>query len=217
MNPEEKKIWSTITNAEEPMSFAELREATGTADETLLKVLRAFMKIGFIVRDLDTGRYRLPYAMVAREMYAQNTKGGGMGLMGLYPYVDWGRLDLMKRSKEIQGRAKDATSAAYVFGEFLKSKTGEIDRDDAFMDIWESSVYQLYGIIKFLLDIVVSTNFEDVQGKEQFHRNVLEILKTNMDEYFFPVLQSLVYFVFKNSDVLDDDIREWWSHLEIKV
>jgi len=131
--------------------------------------------------------------------------------------MDWDRLDLLSRSKEIQARAQDATSAGYVFGEFLKSKSKGLERSQAFMDIWESSVYQLYGFIKFLLNIIVSTDFDEVEGKERFHRNVLEVFKTNMDEYFFPVLQGLVYFVFKNSDLLDDEFRDWWSRLELRV
>ena len=217
MKPGEKKIWQLITASDQMMSFPELREATGLSDKELAEGLRSFLKIGFIVRDIETGLYRLPYAMKSRELYAQDYGKKELGVADLYPQMDWDRLDLLSRSKEIQTRAQDATSAGYVFGEFLKSKSSGLERSQAFMDIWESSVYQLYGFIKFLLDITVSTDFDEVEGKERFHRNVLEVFKTNMDEYFFPVLQGLVYFVFKNSDLLDDEFRDWWSRLELRV
>lgn len=217
MKPGEKKIWQMITASDRMLSFSELRDATGLSDKELVEGLQSFLKIGFIVRDIDTGFYRLPYAMKSRELYAQDYGKKDLGVADLYPYVDWDRLDLLSRSKEIQARAQDATSAGYVFGEFLKSKSTGLERSQAFMDIWESSIYQLYGFIKFLLDIIVSTDFDEVEGKEKFHRNVLEIFKTNMDEYFFPVLQGLVYFVFKNSDLLDDEFRDWWDRLELKV
>jgi len=217
MKPGEKKIWQLITASDQMLSFPELREATGLSDKELADGLRSFLKIGFIVRDIETGLYRLPYAMKSRELYAQDYGKKELGVADLYPQMDWDRLDLLSRSKEIQTRAQDATSAGYVFGEFLKSKSSGLERSQAFMDIWESSVYQLYGFIKFLLDITVSTDFDEVEGKERFHRNVLEVFKTNMDEYFFPVLQGLVYFVFKNSDLLDDEFRAWWSRLELRV
>lgn len=217
MKPGEKKIWQLITASDQMLSFPELREATGLSDKELADGLRSFLKIGFIVRDIETGLYRLPYAMKSRELYAQDYGKKELGVADLYPQMDWDRLDLLSRSKEIQARAQDATSAGYVFGEFLKSKSSGLERSQAFMDIWESSVYQLYGFIKFLLDITVSTDFDEVEGKERFHRNVLEVFKTNMDEYFFPVLQGLVYFVFKNSDLLDDEFRDWWSRLELRV
>jgi hypothetical protein len=217
MKPGEKKIWQMITASDRMLSFSDLRDATGLSDKELVEGLQSFLKIGFIVRDIDTGLYRLPYAMKSRELYAQDYGKKDLGVSDLYPYVDWDRLDLLSRSKEIQARAQDATSAGYVFGEFLKSKSTGLERSQAFMDIWESSVYQLYGFIKFLLDIIVSTDFDEVEGKEKFHRNVLEIFKTNMDEYFFPVLQGLVYFVFKNSDLMDDEFRSWWERLELKV
>jgi len=217
MKPGEKKIWQLITASDQMMSFPELREATGLSDKELAEGLRSFLKIGFIIRDIETGLYRLPYAMKSRELYAQDYGKKELGVADLYPQMDWDRLDLLSRSKEIQTRAQDATSAGYVFGEFLKSKSSGLERSQAFMDIWESSVYQLYGFIKFLLDITVSTDFDEVEGKERFHRNVLEVFKTNMDEYFFPVLQGLVYFVFKNSDLLDDEFRDWWSRLELRV
>jgi hypothetical protein len=217
MKPTEKKIWKLITASGQMLSFPELREATGLSDKELSDGLRSFLKIGFIVRDIETGRYRLPYAMKSRELYTQDYGKAGLEVADLYPYVDWDRLDLLTRSKEIQARAQDATSAGYVFGEFIKSKSAGLERSQAFMDIWESSVYQLYGFIKFLLDIMVSTDFTEVEGKERFHRNVLEIFKTNLDEYFFPVLQSLVYFVFKNSDLVDDEFRDWWARLDLRV
>lgn len=217
MKPGEKKIWQLITASDQMLSFPELREATGLSDKELSEGLRSFLKIGFIVRDIETGLYRLPYAMKSRELYAQDYGKKELGVADLYLQMDWDRLDLLSRSKEIQARAQDATSAGYVFGEFLKSKSKGLERSQAFMDIWESSVYQLYGFIKFLLDIIVSTDFVEVEGKERFHRNVLEVFKTNMDEYFFPVLQGLVYFVFKNSDLLDDEFRAWWSRLELRV
>jgi len=217
MKPTEKKIWQLITASDQMLSFSELREATGLSDKELSEGLRSFLKIGFIVRDIDTGRYRLPYAMKSRELYPQDYDNEGLGVADLYPYVDWDRLNLLSRSKEIQARAQDATSAGYVFGEFIRSKSAGLERSQAFMDIWESSVYQLYGFIKFLLDIMVSTDFSGVEGKERFHRNVLEIFKTNLDEYFFPVLQGLVYFVFKNSDLVDDKFRDWWARLDLRV
>lgn len=217
MKPGEKKIWQLITASDQMLSFPQLREATGLSDKELSEGLRSFLKIGFIIRDIDTGLYRLPYAMKSRELYAQDYGKKELGVADLYPQKDWDRLDLLSRSKDIQARAQDATSAGYVFGEFIKSKSTGLERSQAFMDIWESSVYQLYGFMKFLLDIIVSTDFDDVDGKERFHRNVLEIFKTNLDEYFFPVLQSLVYFVFKNSDLMDEAFREWWSRLELRV
>ncbi len=217
MKPGEKKIWQLITASDQMLSFPELREATGLSDKELSEGLRSFLKIGFIIRDIETGLYRLPYAMKSRELYAQDYGKKELGVADLYLQMDWDRLDLLSRSKEIQARAQDATSAGYVFGEFLKSKSSGLERSQAFMDIWESSVYQLYGFIKVLLDIIVSTDFVEVEGKERFHRNVLEVFKTNMDEYFFPVLQGLVYFVFKNSDLLDDEFRAWWSRLELRV
>ena len=217
MKPGEKKIWQLITASDQMLSFPELREATGLSDNELSEGLRSFLKIGFIIRDIETGLYRLPYAMKSRELYAQDYGKKELGVADLYLQMDWDRLDLLSRSKEIQARAQDATSAGYVFGEFLKAKSAGLERSQAFMDIWESSVYQLYGFIKFLLDVTVSTDFDEVEGKERFHRNVLEVFKTNMDEYFFPVLQGLVYFVFKNSDLLDDEFRAWWSRLELRV
>ena len=217
MKPTEKKIWKLITASDQMLSFPEIREATGLSDKELSEGLRSFLKIGFVVRDIETGRYRLPYAMKSRELYPQDYGKEGLGVADLYPYVDWDRLNLLSRSKEIQARAQDATSAGYVFGEFIKSKSAGFERSQAFMDIWESSVYQLYGFIKFLLDIMVSTDFTEVEGKERFHRNVLEIFKTNLDEYFFPVLQGLVYFVFKNSDLVDDEFRDWWARLDLRV
>ena len=217
MKPGEKKIWTVMTQADHQLSYSELRESTGIGDKELEDHLKGFLKIGFIVRDVETGRYRLPYAMRSRELYMGDRREKEPALLDLYPYVDWDRLDLLNRSKELQTRARDATSAGYVFGEFIKSKKAGIDRNEAFMDIWESSVYHLYGFIKFLLDIVVSTDFESVEGKERFHRAVLEILKSNIDEYFFPVLQSLVYFVYKNSDLLDKDFRDWWQNLELSI
>lgn len=217
MKPEEKKIWQLITSSDKMLSYKELRESTGLSDKELAEGLQSFLKIGFIVRDIETGRYRLPYAMKSRELYTHDYGKKDLGVADLYPYVDWDRLDLLSRSKEIQERAQDATSAGYVFGEFIKSKSTGLERSQAFMDIWESSVYQLYGFIKFLLDIIVSTDFNEVEGKERFHRNVLEIFKTNLDEYFFPVLQGLVYFVFKNGDLLDEEFREWWARLELII
>ena len=217
MKPEEKKIWQLITTSDQMLSYKELRESTGLSDKELAEGLQSFLKIGFIVRDIETGRYRLPYAMKSRELYTHDYGKKDLGVTDLYPYVDWDRLDLLSRSKEIQARAQDATSAGYVFGEFIKSKSTGLERSQAFMDIWESSVYQLYGFIKFLLDIIVSTDIDEVEGKERFHRNVLEIFKTNLDEYFFPVLQGLVYFVFKNGDLLDEEFREWWTRLELII
>ncbi|MCW4050878.1 MAG: hypothetical protein NWE89_14200 [Candidatus Bathyarchaeota archaeon] len=213
----EMKIWKAITDAGDPLSHEELSVLTGYGSQRLSDHLMDLLKTGIIIKDKQTGDYRLPYAMYSREMYS--------GRHDLIEQLNWKLAsemklvegDLKNEFREFNRIAEAGTSAGYVYGEHVKAKHLGIDRELVFREVWESTSVQIQSYIKFLIDTLLRIEYDEESNNEKLRRNILILFKHSIDEYVFPMIQSLTYFVVQNHEFADEKTRRWWKRHASKI